>query len=567
MLRHSGLAVHGWFDSIWSVSSAALLQLSRSLHGVKSIEDLMERVRGSVVANTRYTRAYVHLLHPDGKTFEIVGYVAPNMDMVKQRLKTIDASGDKLIQMAERAKEPFVIEDMRLHPLADQKQVAFFGNRTAICIPMYDAAANIGPLVIPTYADEGVKPPTADELEFLIQMGSLVAVVIGRLRAETAQREAEGRAAQVERMQSLGRMAGEVAHDFNNLLVSILTNVDLAVDELSTHPARELLDDVREAAVRASKLTRQLLAFSRGQVLNKRSVAIDVMVASLKRLLDPMMPKHVRLAVQVHSRLGEVQIDADQLERAVMNLVVNARDAIGDKQGTITIEAERVDVVDESIAAQGELAAGSYLVLSISDDGTGMDEQTRARIFEPFFTTKPLERGTGLGLSVVDGVVRQHGGSVHVYSEPGQGTTFKLYIPIGEVVEQEPPPPPRARTGAEMILVVDDDVHVRKTIERVLRRAGFAVLVASSGEGGLEAVRQEKIDLLLSDLVLPGIDGVEFGRQARALRPELRVRFMTGCAHGRIGALATPHLSKPFTAADLLRLIEHALDDGAANQP
>lgn len=543
-------------------TASTLLQLSRSLHGVQSIEELMQRVRASVVANTRYTKAYVHLIHPDGKTFEIVGYVMPNMDLVRQRMKTIDVSGDKLIQMAERAKEPIVVDDLRLHPLADQKQVEFFGNRTSICIPLYDADAKIGPLIIPTYADEGVKPPTADELEFLIQMGSLVAVVIGRLRAETAQREAEGRAAKIERMQSLGRMAGEVAHDFNNLLVSILTNVDLAVEELGAHPSRELLEDVREAAVRASKLTRQLLAFSRGQVLNKRSVAIDEMVASLKRLLDPMMPKHVRLAVKVHPLLGEVLVDADQLERAVMNLVVNARDAIGDKQGTVTVEAERVDVVDESIAAQGALAAGSYLLLSVSDDGPGMNEQTRARIFEPFFTTKSVERGTGLGLSVVDGVVRQHGGSVHVYSEPGQGTTFKLFIPIGEVPEQVELPRPRARTGDEMILVVDDDAHVRKTVERVLRRAGFAVLVASSGEGGLEALRQEKVDLLLTDIVLPGIDGVELGRQAQALRPDLRVRFMTGYARGRVGSLATPHLSKPFAAADLVRLIEQALTDG-----
>lgn len=542
-------------------NAAALFRLSNSLHGVSSIEALLDRVRTALMENTRYRHVYVHLLNPDGKTFEIVGYVVPEKNLLRQQLRLIDVSKDRLIQMANAATEPFFIEDLRLHPYADQKQVEFWGNRTSICIPMFEADSQIGPLIVATYGDEGVKPPTTEELDFLIQVGSLVAVVVGRLRAEQARQTVENRLAQTERLESLGRLAGEVSHDFNNLLVSILTNVDLAIDEVKGLPTKELLEDVREAAQRASRLTRQLLAFARGQVLQKRPVALAQLLDGLSRLLEPMMSNGVKLAVRGGAELGVLMADADQLERALMNLAVNARDAIGLKPGTVTIEAERVDLREETIAGQHDVAPGSYVVFSVSDDGAGMDEATRARIFEPFFTTKGVDRGTGLGMSVVDGVVKQHGGSIHVYSELGQGTTFKLFIPAEVVGVFDTPAPVIARsTGTERVLVVDDDERVRRSIERVLRRAGFSVLVAAAAEPALEAVASEAIDVVLTDIMLPGLDGVAFSKRVAELKPGLPVRFMTGYARGRVGSLATPHLSKPFATADLLRLITEAID-------
>ena len=545
-------------------TAKALLKLSRSFHGVASLEGLMERVRDAIIENTRYRFTYVHLLNPDRKTFEIIGWAPQSPELVRQQLRTIDVSTDKAIQLVEAATEPFVVEDLRQHPLADQKQVEFFGNRTSIIVPMFDGDARIGPLIVATYAAEGVMLPTEAELEFLIQVGSLVAVVIGRLRADEATRAAEARAATTERMQSLGRMAGEVSHDFNNLLVAILTNVGLAIDELGAHPVVEMLEDVRSAADRATRLTRQLLAFSRGQVLTRAEVDVGVLFDSVTRLVAPLLPKHVALSATVHEPVGPLLADADQLVRALTNLIVNARDAIGARDGHITLDATVMAVTDESIAAQQELSPGRYVVLAVSDDGAGMDAATRARIFEPFFSTKSTERGTGLGLAVVDGVVRQHGGSVHVYSEVGAGTTIKLFLPCEASLQAVPAPMPTAsRRRGERILVVDDDDQVRRSVERVLRRANYEVRLAGSAEDALELLATAPVDLLLTDVMLPGADGFALATSARARHPTLRVCFMTGYARGRVASTSDAHLTKPFTPTDLLQRIDEVFDVGA----
>ncbi|MBL8937225.1 MAG: response regulator [Archangium sp.] len=540
-------------------TAQALLTLSRALHGVETLEGLMEQVQQALLANTRYRSTYLHLLPPDGKTFEIIGFTPHSPVLVKQR--GIDFSRDELLQLAITATEPFVLPDLRLEPRADQKQVEFFGNRTSIVVPMFDGDARLGPLVVASYAAEGVLLPTEAEYEFILHTASLVAVVIGRLRAETARREAETRAASTERMQSLGRMAGEVSHDFNNLLVAILTNVGLAIDELGPHPTVELLEDVRSAANRASRLTRQLLAFSRGQVLNRVDVDVPALFASVTKLVAPLLPAHVTLTTSVAPAMAPLAADVDQLERALTNLIVNARDAIGAKRGRITLEAEVMTVADESIAGQHELKRGTWVMLAVSDDGAGMDAATRARVFEPFFTTKPAERGTGLGLAVVDGVVRQHGGSVHLYSEVGKGTTLKLFLPAEVSHRPSPPthaPPPRRHS--ERVLVVDDDEQVRRSVERVLLRAGFVVRVVGSAEAALDALEHEPFELLLTDIMLPGLDGVQLAERGRARRPTMRVCFMTGYARGRDALGGAPHLTKPFTASDLLARINHALD-------
>ena len=519
----------------------------------------MTRVRDALREHTPYHHTYVHLLPPDGKSFEFVGFIPHSREVVIQR--GIDVGRDELLQLVATATEPFVIDDLRLSPIADQKQVEFFGNRTSIVVPMFDGDSRIGPLVVSTYAEQGVLPPTPVQLDFIIHLGSLVAVVIGRLRAETARREAELRAASTERMQSLGRMAGEVSHDFNNLLVAILTNVGLAIEELGPHPTVELLEDVRSAANRASRLTRQLLAFSRGQVLNRVEVDVAALFAAVTKLVTPLLPTHVTLTTNVTTPMVPLSADVDQLERALTNLIVNARDAIGAKPGRISLDAEVMTVADESIAGQRELGRGTWVVLAVSDDGAGMDAATRARVFEPFFTTKSAERGTGLGLAVVDGVVRQHGGSVHLYSEVGKGTTLKLFLPVEVSARQTPTPgPPPARRHSERVLVVDDDEQVRRSVERVLVRAGYHVQSVTSAEAALELLEQERFDLLLTDIMLPGRDGVQLADEARQRFPSLRVCFMTGYARGRVAVGTTPHVTKPFTATDLLARINQALD-------
>ena len=495
------------------------------------------------------------------QTFDIVGWVLPNAEMVHTQMATIDVSKDALLRDVIAATEPFVVEDLRLDPRADQKQVEFFGNRTSIVVPMFEGDARIGPMVVPTYADQGVMPPTREELEFLIQVGSLVAVVIGRLRAEDARRALEDAAATNQRALALGRMAGEVAHDFNNLLLIIRGNTELAMDELAGHSAHPLLAEVDRAAQRASALTRQLLAFSRGQVLDLQPVQVGGLLRAIPQLMGRLLPPGVELRVDVDAAVGVLQADSSQLERVFMNLILNARDAVKGK-GHITLEAEMADLDGEYVATRTVLTPGRYLVVSVSDDGQGMDRVTQQRIFEPFFNTKPADRGTGLGLSVVDGVVRQHGGYVHVYSEPGLGSTFKVYLPAGppglNIAPVSHVTPPELR-GTQTLLVVDDDASVLRTVERILQRAAYTVLTAGNAADALALLQSHAVDMLLTDVVLVGTDGVELALQARAHQPDLGVLFMTGYARGKLSAHSLPHLGKPFSATDLLRRVKETL--------
>jgi signal transduction histidine kinase/CheY-like chemotaxis protein len=540
--------------------ATALLKLSRALHGVRTLEDLLARVRTAITESTRYNRAYVHLLHPDGKTFEIVGWVLPNMDLVRQRLATIDVSRDKLIQRAHSATEPFFVADLRLDPDADQAQVEFFGVRTSICVPMFDGDYQIGPLVVPTYADQGVMPPTDEEFEFIVQVASLVVVVIGRLRAEESHRMLEEAAATNERMSALGRMAGEVAHDVNNVLFTILCNLEFAEQELGKHSVTPLLVEARDAALRTGEFMRQLLAYSRGQVLEMQRIDPSELLQSVSELVQPLLPKHVQLQLEIESGLGSLVGDRNQLERVFLNLVVNARDALPN-EGKITIEARPLSARGEYVALP-ELAPGNYLVVSVSDDGVGMSREIQARIFEPFFSTKGVDRGTGLGLAVVEGIVRQHRGHVHVYSELGLGTTFKVYLPrdsAAALPATEPALPLATLRGDEMLLVVDDDEAVRWTLRRILRGAGCMAKLCGSASEALEFLRTTKAALLLTDVVLGKSDGLQLAREARQIQPELQVLFMTGYARGKLNELSLPHLSKPFAASDLLIRIRQAL--------
>src|SRR6478736_1144127 len=548
------------------MSAAALLKLSRALHGVRTLEDLLDRVRSAVTESTRYNRAYVHLFHLDERIFEIVGWVLPDMQLVRQRLKTIDASRDALLQRVHSATEPFVIADMRLDPDADQRQVEFFGNRTAICVPMFDGDHQIGPLVVPTYADQGVMPPTDEEFEFIVQVASLMVVVIGRLRAEESHRKLEGAAATNERMSALGRMAGEVAHDVNNVLLTILCNLEFAEEELGAHSVTPLLSEARDAALRAGQFMRQLLAYSRGQVLEMQRIDPVQLLDSVSEMIRALLPSHVQLELEMGPELGSIVGDRSQLERVFLNLAVNARDALPN-QGKITIEARLLTAEGEYVAMP-ELAPGHYLVISVSDDGVGMSQETQARIFEPFFSTKGTDRGTGLGLAVVEGIVRQHRGHVHVYSELGLGTTFKIYLPRDSTAAPpapEPATPLSALRGDEMILVVDDDDAVRSTLLRILQGAGCTAKVVGTTTEALEFLRTTPVTLLLTDVVLGRSDGLQLAREAREIVPELKVLFMTGYARGKLNEHSLPHLSKPFAAGELLTRIRQTLGQPAVS--
>jgi two-component system, cell cycle sensor histidine kinase and response regulator CckA len=373
---------------------------------------------------------------------------------------------------------------------------------------------------------------------------------------------------QAQKMEAIGSLAGGVAHDFNNVLSVILSYASLALDTVPVgNTAREDLEEIRMAGERAAVLTRQLLAFSRQQVLRPRLVEVTRLVGDLEKMLRRLVGEDVALTLRTPELSAVVSADPSQLEQIIMNLSVNARDAMPEG-GELVIETASEDIV-APVPAYPAVPAGHYVVLRVTDTGTGMDRPTMARIFEPFFTTKPVGRGTGLGLSTVFGIVRQSGGHISVESEPGKGTTFVVHLP--RVREDAPrisaePPSSTFLKGTETVLLVEDDDQVRGIARTILRRHGYEVIeAANGGEALLICEQHEKpIHVLLTDVVMPRMNGRLLARRLAELRPEMRVVCMSGHTPAEIGQRDTlpddvAFLQKPFTPDALLTTIREVL--------
>ncbi|HEX6536843.1 MAG TPA: PAS domain S-box protein [Gemmatimonadaceae bacterium] len=388
----------------------------------------------------------------------------------------------------------------------------------------------------------------------------------------TERRRLEEQLRQSQKLEAVGQLAGGVAHDFNNLLTVIRVNCEFltAEAERRNSPSDEIAE-IRGAAERAAALTRQLLAFSRKQILQPRIVDAAAVTAGIAPMLRRLLGEDIEVVLE--SR-GDTRVLADpgQLEQVLVNLGVNARDAMP-HGGRLTIETRLVEL-DEHYAEQRHVVVpGYYVMLAVSDTGSGMDRTTREHVFEPFFTTKEPGRGTGLGLSTVYGIVRQSGGYIWVYSEPGQGTTFKIYLPRelddtepGELAEAVSPMP----HGSESVLVVEDQEGIRTLARRVLGRQGYRVLEARHGADALQLVSETgvAVDLLLTDIVMPTMGGRALVDCLRAQRPELRVLYMSGYTESEMLRRGlwdgcAPFLQKPFTAHELARAVRSALDGHA----
>lgn len=385
----------------------------------------------------------------------------------------------------------------------------------------------------------------------------------------TEQRETENRLRLSQRLEAVGRLAGGVAHDFNNLLTVILGYLDFAIRELPASASiRADLLEAQQAGERAENLTRQLLAFSRKQVLAPTVLNLNKIVMDISGLLRRLLGEDVQIATQLAADLGSVRVDSGQVEQVIMNLVVNARDAMP-QGGKLTIETSNV-TLDDSYASQHiSVSPGQYVLLAITDTGCGMDEATQDRIFEPFFTTKEKGKGTGLGLATVYGIVKQSGGSIWVYSEPGHGTSFKIYFPRVDApaIELRRPAPPKVMaSGQETLLLVEDDGLVRRLTERILKQAGYHVLVAANGSEALRlGEAQGKIDLLLTDVVMPQMSGPQIAERLVERYPEVKVLYTSGYTDETIvrhGVLeqGVHFVGKPFSASELTKKIRAVLD-------
>ena len=401
----------------------------------------------------------------------------------------------------------------------------------------------------------------------IVFQGRKARLVLATDLTEREQLEAQLR--QAQKMEAVGRLAGGVAHDFNNLLTTILGYSELLIQQ--RHEDAELvreLEEIRAAGERAAALTRQLLAFSRRQVLQPKVLDLNAVVTDFERMLRRLIGEDVELASRLDPRLGRVEADPGQLEQVIMNLAVNARDAMP-QGGKLTIETANVELSEAYAAERADVDPGPYVLLAISDTGTGMDEQTKSRLFEPFFTTKEAGKGTGLGLATAYGIVKQSGGHIAVYSELGRGTTFKVYLPrIEAAVERsseiETGPLPR---GSETVLLVEDEVGVRALVRTLLEAQGYAVLEASGAEEALEIAgsHARPIDLILTDVVMPGSSGPGLRGELERSRPGTRFLFMSGYTDDAVvrhGALESglAFLQKPFTPEALARKVREVLD-------
>jgi PAS domain S-box-containing protein len=406
---------------------------------------------------------------------------------------------------------------------------------------------------------------------FYDEMGRPVRAA-GVARDITVQKQLEQQFHQAQRMESVGQLAGGIAHDFNNLLTAILGYSNFLLEDAAASGMpdrmRRDLDEIRKASESAAKLTSQLLAFSRKQTIQPTVLNINPVVEGLEPMMRRLIGEDVQLTSRLSGDLGSTRADVGQLEQVIMNLAVNARDAMP-RGGTITIETANVDLDDAYAKSHVAAAPGPYVMLAVTDTGLGMTPEVQARIFEPFFTTKPKGRGTGLGLATIYGIVKQNNGTIWVYSEPGKGTTFKVYLPRVDEVPQIVTHTSRSAVqgGDETILLVEDDELVRGLAKTVLARKGYVIIEAPDADEALRAVAEHagQIDLLLTDVVMPGISGGLLAQRLSEQYPGVRILYMSGYPDGAVvdhGVLApgTAFLQKPFTPAGLAGAVRDVLD-------
>jgi len=439
--------------------------------------------------------------------------------------------------------------------------------RSAMTVPMIVMGRTVGCVEIQSYKTDAYLQEYVTAMRMAANLAATAVDNVSLIEREQCKEE---QLRQSQKMDAIGQLAGGVAHDFNNLLTVINGYCELSLRRLAEDdPLRKNIEQIGKAGTRAAGLTRQLLAFSRQQIMHAEVLDLNSVVRDMDNMLQRLIGEDMDLVTLLKPALGQIKADPGQIEQVLLNLVVNARDALP-QGGKITIETSNT-YLDEAYARKHvSIRPGHYVVLTVSDTGRGMDDETKKRIFDPFFTTKEVGKGTGLGLSTVYGIVKQSQGNVWVYSEVGKGTTFKVYLPRVDEVSEEQEVDDRVRTlptGSETVLLVEDEHLVRDLTIELLKECGYLVITASNGEEGLRVSTEFEgpIDLMITDIVMPRMSGSELAERIAVLRPETKVLYMSGYTDDAIvrHGILDDHVSfiqKPFSADQLLVKAREVLD-------
>jgi signal transduction histidine kinase/ActR/RegA family two-component response regulator len=553
---------------------ARLLAFARELQRAATFVEVLDVARAEVRDAIGFDHAWLCVAdEEDAREVRILGYSGSRHDLVWDVAPRIPVTGDPMMEEIFAAEGPVIVEDARTDPRTNKEIVAQLGNRTIVNVPLRLLDRPLGAFGCGTFGDEGVRVPNVAQIEYLVSMCSQIAVAAARIRfaehrraTEREKRELETRLYRAQKLESLGLLAGGIAHDFANLLTVILTSTSLASARAQDPLVTEELTAITGAAERGALLTRQLLAISRTHPLTLQAVDLGERLHSLASLLHRILPERIALELSDDGAPPLAEGDPSQLDQVLMNLCINARDAMPGG-GILRIRTEVVPADPETPVGDNP---GPWVALSVTDSGSGMPPHVVERVFEPFFTTKPDRVGTGLGLAVVFSIVRQHNGSITCTSTPGQGTTFRILLPLARDRDLFVPLPafsPRQGTGR--ILIADDDVDIRETVGRILDSAGYSTLAVADGNEACAAVRSEHFDLAFLDVVMPGPTCQELVKRLRAIRPQLRVLLSSGYA-AEADVLRLAHeecsglLVKPFAFAELMRAIRDAMGGAGA---
>ena len=556
-------------------TGSRLLAFARELQRASTFQELLEVTRQEAIAAAGYPHVWLFISDDeDVKEARLIDYAGSQRDLAWELAPVLKIAGDPLMEQIVSSDEPVVVDDARTDPRTNKELVAALSNRTIINIPLRLVDKPFGAFGLGTFGDEeGCRPPTQDQLDYLVGMASQLSVAASRIRFLDANRrsaqqriELERRVLEHQKLESLGLLAGGIAHDFNNLLTVILAGTALARLAVSeSSKALGELDAVVGAAERARDLTRQLLAMSRSQTLALQPIDLNDRLKQLVALLQRVLSHTITLELIEGVRLPLVEGDGSQLDQVFMNLCINSREAMP-TGGKITIETEQVLLNAEFVVAHPWAASGRYVLVTVTDTGAGMPREVLERVFEPFFTTKKESGGTGLGLAVAYGVVRQHRGLLHAYSEPGVGTVFKIYLPvysrvaaeIGTKIEGAAP------RGYEKILLGEDDAAVRAATLRVLESAGYSVVAVENGKEACLAAAGGRFDLVLLDVIMPEMSCRDALKGLKAQLPNARYILSSGyTADLNIADLlqgGTVLLEKPYDPGHLLRVVRQVLD-------